>query len=95
MKKLLIKIYLKILKALKMTKTNQRYNKLLITKMFLRILVLKKKEKDKKYKIQNKQEVKAKSLLKNLSIKTNQMTITQLLIIRSKSPTKQSNKKIL
>ena len=63
--------------------------------MFLRILLLKKKEKDKKYKIQNKQEVKAKSLLKNLSIKTNQMTITQLLIIRSKSPTKQSNKKIL
>ena len=95
MKKLLIKIYLKILKVLKMIKTNQRYNKLLITKMFLRILLLKKKEKDKKYKIQNKQEVKAKSLLKSLSIKTNQMIITQLLIIRSKSPTKQSNKKIL
>ena len=78
-----------------MIKTNQRYNKLLITKMFLRILVLKKKEKDEKYKIQTKQEVKAKSLLKNLSIKIDQMTITQLLILRLKSPTKQINKKIL
>ena len=78
-----------------MIKTNQRYNKLLITKIFLRTLVLKKKEKDEKYKIQTKQEVKAKSLLKSLSIKTNQMIITQLLIISSKSPTKQINKKIL
>ena len=78
-----------------MIKTNQRYNKLLITKMFLRILLLKKKEKNDKYKIQIKQEVKAKSLLKNLSIKIDQMTITQLLILRLKSPTKQINKKIL